>query len=102
VLQLAHGDKGEGHLGRDKTEEAVLQRFYWPGIYGDIRRFCQNCQKCQLYNPVTQPPAPLQPLPVIETPFSRVGMDLIGPLTPSNRGRQYVLVLVDYATRYPE
>ncbi|KAJ1178017.1 hypothetical protein NDU88_003267 [Pleurodeles waltl] len=30
VLQLAHGDSGEGHLGRDKTEEAVLQRFYWP------------------------------------------------------------------------
>ncbi|KAJ1164981.1 hypothetical protein NDU88_005411, partial [Pleurodeles waltl] len=28
VLQLAHGDNGEGHLGREKTEEAVLRRFY--------------------------------------------------------------------------
>ncbi|KAJ1188366.1 hypothetical protein NDU88_005127 [Pleurodeles waltl] len=32
VLQLAHGDTGEGHLRRDKTEEVVLQRFYWPGL----------------------------------------------------------------------
>ncbi|KAJ1180899.1 hypothetical protein NDU88_006110 [Pleurodeles waltl] len=29
-------------------------------------------------------------------------MDIIGPLNPSSKGQQYVLVLVDYATRYPE
>ncbi|KAJ1137838.1 hypothetical protein NDU88_004234 [Pleurodeles waltl] len=40
VLQLAHGDTGEGHLGRDKTEEAVLQRFYWPACKGgDTARY---------------------------------------------------------------
>ncbi|KAJ1119346.1 hypothetical protein NDU88_007532 [Pleurodeles waltl] len=48
VLQLAHGDQGEGHLGREKNEEAILRRFYWPGVYGDIHRYCLNCQKCQL------------------------------------------------------
>ncbi|KAJ1201993.1 hypothetical protein NDU88_005797 [Pleurodeles waltl] len=45
--------------------------------------------------------APLHPLHIIETPFSRVGLDIVGPLTPSVKGRQYLLVLVDYATRYP-
>ncbi|XP_069100681.1 uncharacterized protein [Pleurodeles waltl] len=102
VLQLAHGDNGEGHLGREKTEEAILRRFYWPGVYDEIRKHCSECPKCQLYNPSPQKPAPLQPLPIIDIPFTRVGMDLIGPLIPSTRGRQYVLVLVDYATRYPE
>ncbi|KAJ1172129.1 hypothetical protein NDU88_003979 [Pleurodeles waltl] len=66
VLQVAHGGAGEGHLGRDKTEEAILKRFYWPGICGEIRNFCQSCQKCQLYNPVSHPTAPLQPLPIIQ------------------------------------
>ena len=35
--------------------------------------------------------------------FKRVTVDLIGPITPANdKGHQYVLTLVDYATRYPE
>ena len=42
------------------------------------------------------------PLPVISEPFSRVAMDIVGPLPRSRSGHQYVLVLCDYATRYPE
>lgn len=29
-------------------------------------------------------------------------MDLVGSLPKSNRGHQYILVILDYATRYPE
>ncbi len=46
--------------------------------------------------------APLRPLPLMEVPFERIGMDLIGPLERSARGYRFALVLVDYATRYPE
>ena len=46
--------------------------------------------------------APLIPLPIISEPFSRVAMDLIGPLPKSRSGHRYILVLCDYATRYPE
>lgn len=45
---------------------------------------------------------PLQPQPIIGTPFERVGMDLIGPLPKTRRGNQHALVIVDYATRFPE
>ena len=38
----------------------------------------------------------------MEVPFERIGMDLIGPFHRSARGYRFVLVLVDYATRYPE
>ena len=44
----------------------------------------------------------MRPLPVIEEPFSRIGMDIIGPLPKSRSGKQYVLVICDYATCYPE
>ncbi|MGL5226167.1 MAG: hypothetical protein ACRC8Q_12735, partial [Aeromonas sp.] len=29
-------------------------------------------------------------------------MDLVGPLPKSSRGHEYILVIMDYATRYPE
>ena len=38
----------------------------------------------------------------MEVPFDRVGMDIIGPLEHSAQGYRFVLVLIDYATRYPE
>ncbi len=38
----------------------------------------------------------------MEVPFERIGMDLIGPLERSAQGYRFALVLVDYATRYPE
>ncbi len=53
-------------------------------------------------NPPASPKAPLRPLPLMEVPFERIGMDLIGPLEWSVRGHRFALVLVDYATRYPE
>ncbi|KAL0169058.1 hypothetical protein M9458_037280, partial [Cirrhinus mrigala] len=34
--------------------------------------------------------------------FERIGMDLVGPLPRSARGHEHILVIVDYATRYPE
>ena len=45
---------------------------------------------------------PLIPLPVMEAPFERIAMDVVGLLPQSRRGHQYILVVCDYATRYPE
>ncbi|XP_016103330.1 uncharacterized protein [Sinocyclocheilus grahami] len=42
------------------------------------------------------------PRPIIEVPFERIGMDLVGPLPKSARGHEHILVIVNYATRYPE
>ena len=35
-------------------------------------------------------------------PFSRVVVDLVGPLPVSNNGKRFILVLIDCATRYPD
>ncbi|XP_052079017.1 uncharacterized protein LOC127717282 [Mytilus californianus] len=46
---------------------------------------------------------PDRSMPLINEPFKRVAVDLIGPLFPrTDRGSRYILTLVDYATRYPE
>ena len=46
--------------------------------------------------------APLKSLPIISQPFERIAMDIIGPLPKSSKGNRFVLVICDYATRYPE
>ena len=91
-----------GHLGSDKTQKWIMDQFYWPGIWADVHKWCAACPECQLVNSLATPKATLRPLLLIEIPFDRVAMDLIGPFDWSTQGYRFVLVLVDYATRYPE
>ena len=42
------------------------------------------------------------PLPIMGQPFERIAMDIVGPLLRSIKGYKYILVVCDYATRYPE
>ncbi|KAL0171312.1 hypothetical protein M9458_031623, partial [Cirrhinus mrigala] len=102
VLELAHSHPMAGHLGAANTTQRIRDRFHWPGMEAEVRGFCQACPTCQVTSPRTPPPSPLIPLPIIEVPFERIGMDIIGPLPRSARGHEHILVIVDYATRYPE
>ncbi len=102
LFQAAHCNPMAGHLGQAATLNRLMARFFWPGIHENVRRWCADCRECQLVNPPTSPKAPLRPLPLMQVPFERIGMDLIGPLERSARGHRFALVLVDYATRYPE
>ena len=102
VLELAHGHILGGHLGAEKTRERITQRFYWPGITKEVELYCSSCPVCQINAPMPHFRSPLVPLPIIEVPFERIAMDLVGPLLKSTRGHQHILVIMDYATRYPE
>ena len=102
VLELAHDIPMAGHQGRDKTRQRILRRFYWPSVFQDIENFCKSCRICQKASKQRVKAAPLISLPVISEPFSRVAMDIVGPLPRSKAGHRYILVLCDYATRYPE
>ncbi|KAG1948853.1 hypothetical protein F2P79_012397 [Pimephales promelas] len=102
ILELAHSHPMAGHLGAPNTTQRIRDRFLWPGLEAKVKRFCQACPTCQVTSSRTPPPSPLIPLLIIEVPFERIGMDIVGPLPKSARGHEHILVIVDYATRYPE
>ncbi|XP_065438558.1 uncharacterized protein LOC135981218 [Chrysemys picta bellii] len=104
LLKLAHDSPFAGHLGVGKTCDRLEQNFYWPHLFGSVRDYCRSCELCQKRKGLRGPSkVPLQPLPIIGEAFARVAVDIVGPLPkPSRNGKKYILVLVDFATRYPE
>uniref|UniRef100_A0A8C7WTQ9 Gypsy retrotransposon integrase-like protein 1 n=1 Tax=Oryzias sinensis TaxID=183150 RepID=A0A8C7WTQ9_9TELE len=102
-MHLAHTLPWAGHLGRHKTYLRVSSRFFWPSMYTDIQTYCATCPTCQK-TAITHKSdrALLHPLPIISTPFRRIAMDIVGPLPKSSSGHKYILVVCDYATRFPE
>ncbi|KAL5515899.1 hypothetical protein EMCRGX_G001144 [Ephydatia muelleri] len=68
----------------------------------DVANLCRNCARCQKAHNRRAQPVPLVPLPIMSEPFSRIAMEIVGPLPRSSKGHKYILVICDYATRYPE
>ena len=104
VLSLAHEGIMSGHQGIGKTTEKILTCFFWPGIHADVVRFCRSCDICQrTVQKGRVPKVPLGQMPVIDTPFLRVAVDIVGPIHPTTaRKNRYILTIVDCASRYPE
>ena len=99
VLSLAHRP---GHLGRNRTTQRILDDYFWPGVNVDVKKLCMACYDDQRAARQYQPPAPLRPLPVIEIPFTRIAMDMIGPFPTTAKGKRFALVVMDSATRWSE
>ncbi|TKS65328.1 Retrovirus-related Pol polyprotein from transposon 17.6 [Collichthys lucidus] len=102
VMEMGHSIPWAGHMAFQKTLNRIGSRFAWPGMYTQVSQFCASCEVCQLTSAKGVTRAHLQSLPIIDTPFERIGMDIVGPLEKSSSGHRYILVLCDYATRYPE
>ncbi|KAI4871800.1 hypothetical protein NFI96_004239 [Prochilodus magdalenae] len=77
VLRGVHGSPGAGHFGVTKTLRRLRQRFYWPGCRADVELFSGS-------------------------PMERVAVDVLGPFPVTDSGNRYVLVAVDYFTKWPE
>ena len=104
VMSIAHDSIMSGHQGAGKTTDRILAQFYWPGLFEDVRHYCRSCDVCQRTIPKGKVgKVPLGKMPIIDTPFQRVAVDIVGPITPAtDRGKRYILTVVDYASRYPD
>lgn len=91
-----------GHWGVPRTENAVQQRFWWVHWRRDVRRYVAACDTCNRQKgPHPRPHSRLQRY-AAGSPLQRVAMDILGPLPPTPRGNKYLLVVVDYFTKWPE
>ena len=92
------------HLGISHTKQRIAQNFYWAGMGKHVKIYCQSCDTCQRQgtgNDKTK--AKLCPLPVISTPFQRIGLGIVGPLPKVTKcGNRLILSIIDYAMRSPE
>lgn len=104
VMKMAHEGLLAGHQGQRRTADRVLEEFYWPGVQADVIRFVKSCDICQRTVPKhLVGRVPLGSMPIIDTPFQRVAIDIIGPLSlTSSKGNRYILTMVDFATRYQD
>ena len=91
-----------GHWAAVRTAALVAENYYWGGIVQDCRDYIKTCHECQLEHARFSKPQDLQSIPVTDQSFMRVGIDIVGPISTSNSGNKYLVVAMDYLTKWPE
>lgn len=103
ILREIHQGACGAHQGvRTIAGKALRAGYYWPTLKQDAITIVQKCKQCQFDSDIPRRPA--QDLTAIlpTLPFDRWGMDLLGPFPPASGQRKFLIVAVDYFTKWIE
>nr|GFA43675.1 reverse transcriptase domain-containing protein [Tanacetum cinerariifolium] len=102
ILNACHSGPTGGHYGANYTAKKVFDSgFYWPSIYKDVFELVKHCNSCQRQGKVSQKDEmPHNFIQICEI-FDVWGIDFMGPF-PSSKGNKYILVVVDYLSKWVE
>ena len=104
ILAELHDHPMCGHHGTRRTLIRCQERFHWPGMTIQVKRYCKSCHVCAVSkDTVVSPTAPMMSSDMsnIEV-WGKVCMDFMGPLPTTERGNRFIIVLQDYVTKWVE
>jgi hypothetical protein len=87
-------------LNINKTLNKVQQRFYWLQARSVIEKWCRECDTCAASRgPRTRNRVQMHQYN-IGALFKRIAIDVAGPFPPSDQGNRYLLITMDYFTKW--
>ncbi|XP_017420406.2 uncharacterized protein LOC108330432 [Vigna angularis] len=103
VMDELHNGVCGLHTGWRTLKARLLRAgYYWPTMEADTRAFVQKCVPCQEHS--NNPHLPPHALHSISSPwpFAQWGMDIVGPFPAGRAQKKFLLVAVDYFTKWVE
>ena len=76
--------------------------YYWPTMQHNAKEHVMKCEKCQRHGDMhLEPPSKIKSL---SSPWTFIwwGLDLLGPLVVGTSQKKYLIVDVDYFTKWIE
>ncbi|GBG61694.1 hypothetical protein CBR_g23209 [Chara braunii] len=101
LLGKFHDAPATGHFGVNCTIGRLRERFWWPGLLGDITRYCESyevCRRCKSCNHRLY--GELRPLLVPLRRREAIAMDITGPFPKHKTGIDGILTVVDRLTKF--
>jgi ribonuclease HI len=103
LMKEIHEGLCGSHIGsRTLLGKVFRQGFYWPKAASDAADLVQKCENCQKYARDQKQPSSLTQLIQPTWSLQRWGLDLLGPLPPAQVNLKYVVVAVEYFSKWIE
>ena len=85
---------------RSLAHRAITQDYWWPNMQKDAQEYVRKCDQCQQFAPnIYQPRGVLNPLSSL-WPFAQWGLDIMGLFPKAVGNKRYLLVGMDYFTKW--
>ena len=103
VMREVHEGICGNHLGaRSLVHKLIQARYYWPTMLKDAQAYVKACDKCQRFsNFIRQPSEELTPM-TAPWPFAQWGLDIMGPFPTALRQLKFLVVDINYFTKWVE
>ena len=99
ILRDVHEGACGNHSGaRSLVHKIVHIRYYWPSMQADAKSYVKVCDKCQCYNNIPRWPFKYLTL----CPFAQWELDILGPFPMGMRQMKFLVVRIDYFTKWVE
>ncbi|GJZ91538.1 reverse transcriptase domain-containing protein [Tanacetum coccineum] len=103
MVKEIHEGSCNMHSGpRSVVAKSTRSGYYWPTMHKDARNIIRKCDDCQTHRPV--PRNPQQKLTSITSswPFYKWGIDISGPFPEAQGKVKFLIVAIDYFTKWIE
>ena len=103
VLREVHEGACGNHSGaRSFIHKVVRARYYWRLVQADAKAYVKVCDQCQRFSNVPRQPSEyLTPMMAL-WPFAQWGLDILGPFLVGTRQMKFLVVGIDYFTKWVE
>ena len=102
IIKQCHDLPCGGHAAASKTSSKILQcGFYWPTLFRNVQVYVKTCDHCQRVGNLPKANAMPMALILAVDIFHMWGIDFQDPY-PSSFGNKYILVAVDYVSKWVE
>ncbi|XP_073153652.1 uncharacterized protein [Henckelia pumila] len=103
VLREVHEGCCGNHMGAHALARKVLLGGYcWPNILGSSQELVTSCDSCQRHDQLQHRSAELMKSIVSSCPFDQWGMDIVGHFLVDPAQKKFLLVEVDYFSKWVE
>ena len=100
--ELHEGICGSHTGGRSLSHRALSQGYWWPNMQKVSQKYVQKCDQCQRYAPNIHQPEGI--LNLLSSPwlFAQWVLDIVGPFSRVAGNRRWLLIGIDYFTKWVE
>ncbi|XP_074377157.1 uncharacterized protein LOC141718677 [Apium graveolens] len=102
LREVHEGICGDHLAAKALAYKVIRQGYYWPTIHADSVAYVKKCSKCQKFSNVPKQGSSLPGSVLSPIPFAVWGIDIMGPFPRAKGDLRYVLVAIDYMTKWAE
>nr|MBM1113461.1 hypothetical protein [Klebsiella pneumoniae] len=103
ILKEVHEGVCGSHIGsRSLARKIMRPGYFWPTMESDAVHLVKTCRKCQIHANIHHNPSMHLTSLCNPVPFCQWGMDLLGPFPKAPGNKDFLVVAIDYFTKWVE